>query len=121
MVMKFIAAALLFAVSAAPAQAANPQFQTPSGNIGCEYQADSDDRLYCVRLEPEMRYIEFYEKGAYSGAYEGDSWFPSDAPVLKYGENLVLGPYTCTSQESGLVCARGEHGFEANRKGITTY
>ena len=57
----------------------------------------------------------------YSGAYEGDAWFPSGAPVLKYGKSLIIGPYTCTSQKSGLICKRGEHGFEANRKGITTY
>ena len=121
MVVNIFAAASFLAVAAAPAHAANPQFQTPSSNIGCEYQADSDDRLYCVRLEPEMSYIEFYEKGAYSGAYEGDAWFPSGAPVLKYGKSLIIGPYTCTSQKSGLICKRGEHGFEANRKGITTY
>ena len=120
MVVKTVAT-LLLAFTAAPAYAANPQFQTPSRNIGCEYQAESDDRLYCVRLEPETSYIELYENGAYTGAYEGDAWFPSDAPVLNYGRSLIIGPYNCTSQKTGLTCERGEHGFEASRNGITTY
>lgn len=116
--------ALLFVLpllAASPASAGEVQFQTPSGNIGCEYQEDTDNRLYCIRREPVMSYIEFYFNGAYTGDYEGDSWFPEDAPVLDYGETQDFGPYTCTSEKTGLACSRGEHGFNASRKGIEVY
>ena len=112
---------LVVGLSSSVARAENLQFQTPSGNIGCEYQPDADDRLYCIRLEPVMSYIEFYAKGAYTGDYEGDSWFPANAPELPYGESQSFGPYDCTSAKSGLTCERGKHGFSASRAGIEVF
>lgn len=96
-------------------------FQTPSGNIGCEYQQDTDNRLYCVRLEPTMAYIEFYPNQAFTGDYEGENWFPENAGVLEYGETEMFGPYKCTSKESGLTCTANGHGFTANRKGVKVH
>ena len=116
-----IALAVLALAAAVPAHADGISFQTPSGNIGCEYQPDVDDRLYCVRLKPTMQYIEFYPNGAYTGDYEGDDWFPEGAAVLGYGSTLQMGGYTCYSEESGLTCERGDHGFTANRKGVKVY
>ncbi len=119
--MRAIITAASLLLWAPPALAEAMQFQTPSGNIGCEYQPETDDRLYCVRLEPAMSYIEFYPDGAHTGDYEGDSWFPKNAPVLEYGQTRDFGPYRCSAERSGLTCERGAHGFTASRKEIKAY
>jgi hypothetical protein len=112
---------LALALMASPALAGNPQFQTPTGNIGCEYQPHAGNRLYCVRLKPSIDYIVLDVDGGTSGPFEGDLWISDSAPVLAYGQTRKLGPYTCESKTSGLVCQAGERGFSANMRGIRLF
>jgi hypothetical protein len=51
---------------------------------------------------------------------EGDSACCSDANVLQYGDRWRAGPFSCTSERSGLACTRDDgHGFFASRKKYT--
>jgi hypothetical protein len=113
---------LAFAVSmASPSMADMNQFQTPSGNIGCEYQPDMNQRIYCVRLEPRAQFIELDANGARMGTYEGDVWFPDNAPVLAYNTKKEFGRITCTSLEGGLECWIRGKGFKASRAAIELF
>jgi hypothetical protein len=104
-----------------PSLADMSQFRTPSGNIGCEYQPDMNQRIYCVRLEPSAQFIELDANGARMGTYEGDFWFPDSAPVLAYNTKKDFGLITCTSLDSGLECWIRGKGFKANRAAIELF
>ena len=44
-----------------------------------------------------------------------------DPPALDYGTTWERDGFTCVSEEKGLTCTRGEHGFFANRDVIETH
>nr|WP_156169393.1 DUF6636 domain-containing protein [Wenxinia marina] len=40
----------------------------------------------------------------------------NDSPVLPYGQQIAFGPFTCTSEMSGVTCTnQGGHGFTLRR------
>ncbi len=132
--MKFLSAFLFVAivVSCGTALADDgPTFMTPSGNIACQIQSDPSDRIYCVRRDPtqttaSVPYLSAYislekDKAAETGAYEGDAWYPEEAPKLAYGKSMNTRDITCTSRKAGLFCRRGKHGFSVNLKAIKVY
>jgi hypothetical protein len=107
------------------------RFVTPSGNIGCTYipkggtamytPDDGGPELGCDRIQPlYVRLILSASGKPFIFKMEGDSACCSDAKVLQYGDRWRAGPFSCTSERSGLACTRGDgHGFFASRKKYT--
>jgi hypothetical protein len=102
-------------------------FVTPSGNIGCIYTpaggtswyqtADGGPELACDRVMPT--YIRLVLTGAGAAteiADVGDQGCCGAENVLAYGQQVVLGPFTCTAETHGLTCTRADgHGFLVSR------
>jgi hypothetical protein len=103
-------------------------FVTPSRNIGCTYIPKGGTAMYtpddggpepgCDRIEPlYVRLILSASGKPFIFKMEGDSACCSDANVLQYGDRWQAGPFSCSSERSGLTCARDDgHGFFASRK-----
>lgn len=106
-------------------------FVTPSLNIGCTYIPKGGSSMYtpddggpelgCDRIEPlYVRLILSASGKPFIFKMEGDSACCSDANVLQYGERWRAGPFSCSSERSGLTCTRDDgHGFFASRKKYT--
>lgn len=121
-----LASAGLLAVSvlaAAPALA-DVFFKTPSGNIGCAYDSAYGPRLVCIIYEPKVTAAILTEDSVdASGPPEtwDRSWTAANVPVLAYGKSRKVGPFSCTSLKSGLVCKGPKHGFSLSRKAVSSY
>lgn len=106
-------------------------FVTPSRNIGCTYIPKGGTEMYkpddggpelgCDRIEPKyIRLILSASGKAFIFEMEGDTACCDDVNVLNYGDRWKAGPFTCTSDESGLTCRRKDgHGFFASRNKYT--
>jgi hypothetical protein len=134
--IRFAAAALgLLAVSTvamAGDQNSQSEFVMPSNNVGCIYTppggtdtyqtADGLAELSCDRVQPSYVRVILGAAGKpkkYTNV--GDASCCSTSYVLAYGEVWQQGPFTCTSEITGLSCTRGNHGFSINRKTIKTH
>ena len=123
------------AALALPAPAAHAAdltyFQTPSKNIQCAaYNADGwqlrCDLIATTNTPPErprscrLDYGQAFGvtatgKGRYLcvGDFIGD---PTHARTVGYGRSITVGPFTCSSRESGLTCSnRRAHGFALSK------
>jgi hypothetical protein len=108
-------------------------FQSPSHHIGCYYYPA--DELERVNLRCDLSTIAHRPKrpkwcdldyGDAFGLYAtgkgrrlcvGDTALNPKAKVLAYGKTRHLGPFTCTSQTTGMRCVtRAGHGFDLSRE-----
>jgi hypothetical protein len=127
---RFFLTAVLLASSCFVAKAAVQfeDFQTPSGNIHCQWA--SDDGLRCDLLQftgkrlPKPKdcildwgdsfFVAATKKS--SGVCHGDTVMNPKNPKLAYGKTWSRGGITCDSMERGLRCVnRDGHGFELSK------
>jgi hypothetical protein len=123
-----LAAAILFAVAAAPASAY--WFQTPSKQIACEGNAKyiRCDTGFATRFSApaykpkgcDVDWGQAFGMGPRTRSRalcHGDSALNPSAEVLHYGESKVFGSFRCTSRASGLRCQnRAGHGWFLSRQ-----
>jgi hypothetical protein len=130
-------AALLVTIVTAPvsAQDASPGFRSPSGNIHCQFFADSDrdadasmrcDLMQLSNRPPprprdcDLEYGDAFEitGDAVTGTRlcHGDTVRDDTLPALAYGQSWQRQGLTCQSRESGVSCINATgHGFELGR------
>lgn len=129
----FLAAALVAAVSASASKSALVSFRTPSGNIGCIYASEEPGlpaNLRCdirsgLRPKPgrpkgcDLDYGDSYallKFGRTLVTCHGDTTLDPRAPVLAYGRTWRRNGFTCTSKSTGLRCTNtAGHGFFMSR------
>jgi len=138
--IRLIAAALAAAALVSPAIAidfeANDndqiEFVMPSGNIGCIYTPEGGTDTYepagggpelaCDRVEPSYVRVILGPKGKAKRYNDvGDASCCGSDNVFDYGEIREMGPFSCSSETTGLTCMRGSHGFSMSRKAIEVY
>lgn len=131
---------LAFLAAAAPAFAIdfdkNAQgqiaFTMPSGNIGCIYTPEGGTDVYepagggpelsCDRVEPAYVRVSMGPAGKakrYNNV--GDASCCGGDQVFGYGEVWRYDGFRCVSDDAGLSCKRGGHGFSMSRKSIKTW
>lgn len=102
-------------------------FQSPSGNISCEIDYKRDARIpdgtYCMSIDPPQN-VSMNSSGVLvSVCTEGASCLsnpPQGQPTLPYNHTTGLGPFTCSSEFSGVTCTVGSgRGFAISKSGIT--
>lgn len=121
--------------SAAPAALADHNFETPSGNISCEYNTFSDADgnevlamgciLYDINLgsaadgvcDPDISVVGFLvarSGGSGYGCFDPNEF--EEAAVLAYGKSFRRGGITCSAAKSGLTCKNAsKRGFKISR------
>jgi len=100
-------------------------FLAPSRNLGCEmnYQRGSGiaDEVYCQTDSPPQS-VRMSTDGAFKSC-TGSSCLGNageGTPTLDYGKTVWLGPFSCTSQTSGVTCKIvSGRGFTISNVGIT--
>ena len=108
------------------------EFVMPSGNIGCVYTPaggtgtyepmDGGPELLCDRMEPTYLRVMLGPHGkAREFTNAGDASCCGSDNVFDYGEIWEVGPFSCNSEMTGLICMRGAHGFSMSRKNVTIY
>lgn len=115
---------------AAPGQGIS--FQSPTGNIGCEYTPaggtavystpDGAAELKCDRVEPSYIRVTLPEHGA-AGVltHVGDAGCCGGETVA-YGDEWSAGPFSCDMTDAGLACSsRDGHGFILSRTQAQTH
>ncbi len=107
------------------------EFVMPSGNIGCiftpaggtpTYQpVDGGPELSCDIIAPRYVRATLGRSGAAKINREvGDPSCCSAGPVLDYGATWTGGPYSCTSERTGLSCRRDDgYAFVLSRASIS--
>jgi hypothetical protein len=140
--------AIFVVVGAAPVSAARPNgwFQTPSGNIGCQYgvqPAGAESVVSCGVLSglvpPEPRPARGCGVVSYWGnivALSTTGTVSTDpcrgdcgplcelphSPVLQYGQSWSGGGLRCSSAVTGLTCRnKSRHGFFLSRQSWRTF
>lgn len=112
-------------------------FQSPTGNIGCQFVLGQDSAVRCDLMRydnsfpDKPRDCDFDFGGAFwlsDWAETGEVICHSDtvidpsAPVLDYGSTMTEGQITCWSEKSGLTCQNAAgHGFTLARKAQKVY
>lgn len=120
--------ALVLWLSAGAARADYVAFVSPSGNIGCAIYTDgtyAEARCDMRDLTPSYRKApagcEFDWGNSFAVGVDGkgylacvsDSVFDPGAFTLGYGKSISVGPFTCTSEKSGMTCVNTQgHGFK---------
>jgi hypothetical protein len=125
-------AALVLLLLATPAAADEfVFFRSPTGNIGCMAVVGDYNEVRCDlrALTPsftrrpadcDLEWGDSFAVGAGDApgglVCHGDTVFDPGAPVLDYGRTASFGPFSCTSQKSGMTCTNGHgHGFTVAR------
>ena len=100
--------------TAAPAEARQRAFHTPSGNIRCLYRS-AVPLLRCDVLSLNDTAFTLDRRHRGRRVHVTDA-VPAGR-VLAYGESLRLGPFRCRSRTSGLTCRSrpSGHGFRLSR------
>lgn len=105
--------------AASTSGAATRWFHSPSGNIQCEVR--SAGSAYCQTGSP-ARSVTLRRDGTLRTCRGtrclGDG--PENAFTLRYGRSVRVGPYRCTSLQSGMRCVvvSSGRGFLLNRAGV---
>jgi hypothetical protein len=101
-------------------------FKTPSGKIGCATTKDPTTLRCDTKYETSFsRSGHKCTEGDYGHSFEvlptgpgqaicaGDTVLSAaNARTIPYGKTWLLGPFSCTAQQSGLTCRNGAgHGF----------
>ena len=107
------------------------EFVMPSGNIGCIYipeggtatyrPADGGPELSCDRVEPKYLRATLGRAGkAVVRTNVGDRGCCGGEKVIPYGDVWSAGPFTCSSERTGLTCRRDDgHSFLLSRARVT--
>lgn len=142
--IKFLSVAVLFAAAAvAPALSAEQRlhsndegqviFVTPSHNIGCIYTPEGGTSVYepagggpeliCERVEPKYITVILTAEGKPDRIVDpGEQSCCGLDQELRYGNYWQMGPFTCLSRKSGLLCENEEgHGFSMARAGVNVH
>jgi hypothetical protein len=109
------AAAALMLAALALAGAANAsghpplhvfQIRSPTHNLYCD--VGDEDQVHCLsRKKPQSAVLSYNGKVTRCSGKRcvaNQRLFTAPIPVLRYGQKDVQGPYTCTSQMSGMKC-----------------
>ena len=113
-------AVLIVVLTAAPADARQRSFQTPSGNIRCLYRSGGP-LLRCDVLSLNDTAFTLDRR------HRGKRVHVTDAVpggrVLAYGATTRLGPFRCRSRRTGLTCRSkpSGHGFKLARERQYTF
>lgn len=119
-----VAVALAVAVPASASAADPSAFQSPSGNIGCQYMASMlrcDMKRLGNKAPKRPSRCEYDYGRAYGIARDGvkgvrlcvSDFAGGAGPKLAYGRTWRRDGYTCRIRESGVRCTnRLGHGFE---------
>ena len=134
--------------TATPTATATPagsgSFRTPTGRLACTVgdtglvcdvrpqqgdagfpEPDSDISEECREFAPGQWgngvTLPFAAESAFPNCSSGVNVVDQDPPALDYGTTWERDGFTCVSEEKGLTCTRGEHGFFANRDVIETH
>ena len=107
-------------------------FRSPTGNIHCQVEFRRaapaaagggflPDSAYCMSVKP-LQHVILRSDGSLAGICTNEarcgSNGPQDEAVLYYSQSAVLGPFTCTSEESGMTCTANGRGFKISSSGI---
>lgn len=125
-------AALLFACfSLSPARAQQESFVMPSGNIECTYTGPAGTQVYqpqgglaelsCDRMEPTYLRVTMRARGRVEVERRvADPSCCGVEPKLPYGTVWRQAPFTCESNQAGVICRRDDGaGFQLSRRGVT--
>ena len=104
-------------------------FVMPSHNIGCTYTpaggtpvyrpADGGPELACDRVDPTYVRVVLTPAGIRRFDKVGDASCCGVDNVFAYGSRWSAGPFACTSDASGLTCARADgRGFLLGRANV---
>jgi hypothetical protein len=99
-------------------------FRSPTGNINCAIFLGDWPGVRCDLLEYQPSFTspppgcDLDWGGSFSvgpsGRGElgcvGDTVFDPNAQTLSYGRSIRMGPFTCTSQETGMTCTNATGG-----------
>ena len=112
-------------------------FQTPTGNIGCQFIEAEATEVRCDLGEYTASYRNQPGSCEYDwgGAFGVTSWSDvgevlcysdtvrdPDAEVLDYGYNITVGDVTCWSEKTGVICENAVgHGFQISRRAQEVY
>jgi uncharacterized protein DUF6636 len=96
-------------------------FHSPSGNIQCEVGVTA----YCQTFRP-LQTVTLRANGrsvvcTRRACPVGNG--PENATTLAYGRSIRVGPFRCTSLQSGMRCVvvRTGRGFTIARQGVSTF
>ena len=141
--LPLIAAATVAATVALPAtaHASNAfQFQSPSGNIGCEMWEEDGKFSAVCQLHDHTWAAPAASGDCQSGGYDlkllrdgmpcagvwpgGQIWLQQQSnalPTLAYGQTHTVGTITCASGPSGVTCTDSStgHFFQVSREAYT--
>ncbi len=106
-------------------------FTSPSGNIACVMAVETGVSCYIAEKnwtidQPDDPFCEESDwgnavdvtaAGVEFPCYTDFAWNPG-ADVLAYGDRMEVGPFGCTSRESGVTCDNGSDGFELARRQV---
>ncbi|MDZ4311857.1 MAG: DUF6636 domain-containing protein [Cypionkella sp.] len=105
-------------------------FHSPSGNIQCAMMTGDYAQVRCdmssltptYRKAPANCEFDWGSSFAVDAGGQGYLACVSDAVAdpggieLGYGKSISLGPFTCTSEKSGMECTNlGGHGFKISK------
>jgi len=119
---------------ALPASAAATAFRSPSGNIGCfidtslGVRCDIAERNWSPPAKPascDLDYgqgVSVFRSRRARFVCAGDTAL-NQARVLRYGQRITRGAYTCTSRTDSMRCnwSHGKHGFRLSRQAYRLY
>jgi hypothetical protein len=120
-----LVAIAVFASASGTALGRTKSFQTPSHNIRCLYMSTQGPgpwiRCDVLSLNDTAFRIDKRHKGR--KIHVTDTVSMPGAQVLGYGKSLRVGPFTCTSRQSGLKCKNRSsgHGFKLSRQRQTRF
>jgi hypothetical protein len=126
-VVVVLAVAWGLAATADPGGQAVRWFHSPSGNIQCEVAA-ADVRgtyAFCQTFSPPqiatLRRTGRTVVCARRACPIGNG--PDNSVLLGYGRSIRVGPFRCTSLQTGMRCVvvADRRGFEIAREGVTTF
>jgi hypothetical protein len=104
-------------------------FETPSGNVGCNYIPDGGNGIYhspdggaeliCDRIEPAYVRLSLSAHGISTVEPQVRDTGCCGGPVLPYGAHWQGGPFQCGMRENGLTCSNADgHGFTLSRSEV---
>jgi hypothetical protein len=129
--IKIVAGVLLLAFATSPALAQQESFVMPSGNVECTYTGPAGTSVYqptggraelsCDRAEPTYVRVIMSTRGAVKLIRNvGDPSCCGIEPKLTYGTVWRRAPFTCESNEAGIICRHDDGaGFQMSRRGVS--
>jgi hypothetical protein len=101
-------------------------FLSPSRNLSCEiaYRRSNGlpDETYCQTQSPPQS-VHLSTDGSFKTC-TGDSCVGNPGqgtPILPYGQNAGVGPFSCRSETSGVTCTVSSgRGFTLSSAGVTS-